>query len=63
MDDLERGPWESHGSSLPWCLTDRVMGKVRREAWAPKPIPFPWTRFAIGMGSAWALVLEHWFLE
>lgn len=57
MDDLERVLSGEPRIEPSPGFTDRVMGKVRREAWAPKPIPFPWTRFAIGMGSAWALVL------
>jgi hypothetical protein len=39
------------------AFTRAVMERVRREAAAPEPIPFPWWRLAVGLALCGALVV------
>lgn len=57
MDDLDRILSGEPLLEPSPGFSGRVMAAVRREAAAPRPVPFPWVRFAAGLGVAWGMVL------
>ena len=64
MDELDRILAEDDSLIPSRGFTARVMEAVDAAATEPPPLPFPWARFAIGVGAclacgaSWAWVLD-----
>jgi len=64
MDELDRILAEDDSLAPSRGFTARVMEAVDAAATEPPPLPFPWVRFAIGVGAclvcgaSWAWVLD-----